>query len=135
MAVEREHVVARERLHERVGRAAEREARRVVAAAELADAGEPGERAGGRRRGEGDLDRANARCLQRLDVLDELDPAVAQRAPTRSARCCTSDRTCEERNTVRRAGGLAHELVEGLLDERIEAGRRLVEDQQLRAGA
>ena len=51
---------------------------------------------------------------------------------TRSHVFSTSDRTWLDRKTVRAVRhGLAQELEERLLDERVETRRRLVEDQQL----
>ena len=54
---------------------------------------------------------------------------IATRSQVRS----TSSMMCEDRKTVRPSvARLAHDLEEGLLDERIEARGRLVEDQQVR---
>ena len=55
---------------------------------------------------------------------------------TRSATCCTSGKTWEERKIVAPAGfGLRDERVERLLDQRVEPDRRLVEDEQVGLGA
>ena len=51
---------------------------------------------------------------------------------TRSQVFSTSPRMCDERNAVRPSrDGLAEELEERLLDERVETGGRLVEDEQV----
>ena len=88
----------------------------------------------GRRRGAAELDleladRDRAQVLERVDH----DEPPARRIATRCATRSTSDSVCEERNTVRPcARDVAQQRVEALLDERIEPGDRLVEDQQLR---
>ena len=53
---------------------------------------------------------------------------IATRSQVRS----TSSMMCDDRKIVRPSSRLADELEEGLLDERVEARGRLVEDQQVR---
>ena len=54
---------------------------------------------------------------------------IATRSQVRS----TSSMMCDERKIVRPSARLAHEREERLLDERVEARGRLVEDQQVRS--
>ena len=73
---------------------------------------------------------------RRPSTLSTLTSRPSRMIATRSAVRSTSLRMWLERKTVRPSVlRFADERVERLLDERVEARRRLVEDEQLRAGA
>ena len=69
---------------------------------------------------------------RRASTRSTLTSRPSRMIATRSQVFSTSDRMWLERKIVRPSGlGLADDLVERLLDERVEARRRLVEDQQV----
>ena len=68
----------------------------------------------------------------RLDPVDLDQPALADDRDAVAGAVDLVDDVRREEDRPSLGPGFAHELEEGLLDERVEAGRRLVEDQQVR---
>ena len=94
--------------------------------------GRPSKTAGADRRAEGQLDVVEGELADRLDAVDLDEPALADdRDPVAGAVDLVDDvRRQEDRPTV--VARLADEREERLLDERVEARGRLVEDEQVR---
>ena len=87
---------------------------------ELADAGKAGEGVGRRRLGERDLHAGGGACAQALDLLDEHEAAVADKADTVGDALNLGQNVGGEERRRAAIDRLLEQAVELLLDQRIE---------------
>ena len=99
---------------------------------DVAHAGQRRERGHRHLAGEAQLDLVVGEVAQRLDPVDLDEPAVADDRDPVAGLLDLAEDVAREEDRPALGLGLADDLVERLLDERVEAGRRLVEDQQVR---
>ncbi len=81
--------------------------------------------------GEAQLDLVVGEVAQRLDPVDLDQPALADDRDAVAGLLDLAEDVARQEDRPALGLGLADDLVEGLLDERVEAGGRLVEDQQV----
>ncbi len=125
-----QHRVARRELDDVVDRSLDREIQDLAVGPSLDHAGQAPEVVGRYRRLEVELELAARLALQGLDLRDHRDPSLADDAdPVGDALDLGQDMGREEDRPAISAD-LVEDPVELLLDQRIEAGRRLVEDDQ-----
>ena len=136
-ADEVEQLVARRRPDDRRDRARRRASRRTWSSAD--DVGDAGQRLELAERAPCPANRSStwwwARSRRRLDAVDLDEPAVADDRDAVAGPLDLGQDVARQEDRAALGLRLADERVERLLDERVEARRRLVEDQQLRAGA
>src|SRR5664279_1554178 len=131
-AHEVEHLVPRGGLDDRPDRATQPKAQDMVIDLHLADAGQPLERRRGNCPAEAELHAVVGKVAQPVDGVDLHQPTVADdRDPVACLLDLAEDVAREERGRAP-SRRLAKDLEEALLDERVQAGRRLVEDEQIR---
>src|SRR5262249_2228242 len=95
------------------------------------DPGQPGERPDGHVTREAQLDLMVGHVAQRLDAIDPDQAAVADDRDAVARPLDLAEDVAREEHRPALRLRLADDLVAGLLDERVEAGRRLVEDEQV----
>ena len=81
---------------------------------------------------EAQLDLVVGEVTQRLDTIDHGQPTLADDGHPVAGLLDLAEDVARQEDRPAVGLGLADDLVEGLLDERVEAGRRLVEDEQVR---
>ncbi len=131
-ADEVEQVVVRRLADDRRDRARDAHPEEVVLGGDLADAGQRRERADRHVAGEPQLDLVVGEVAQRLDAVDLDEPAVADDRDAIAGLLDLAQDVAREEDRPALGLRLADDLVERLLDERVEARRRLVEEQQVR---
>ena len=108
-----------------------RRRRRWSSVDDVADAIESGERGHRHVAGEAQLDLMVGKVAKRLHSIDLDQPALADDRDAIAGLLDLAEDVAGQEDRPALGLGLADDLVEGLLDERIETGRRLVEDQQV----
>src|SRR5205814_1701455 len=127
-----EQLVSRGCPHYRRDRSGDAHSQDVIGRRHLADAGQRLELGGGHLPGKAELDLVVSKVAKALDAVDlHESPLADDRHPIARALDLAEDvARQEDRATIRLR--LPNQRVERLLDERVEAGGRFVEDQQLR---
>src|SRR5262245_27791501 len=131
-ADEVEQVVVRGLADDRRDRARDAHLQHVLLGDDVADARQHGERAHRRLAGEPQLDLVMGQVAERFDAIDFHEQPVADDRDAVAGLLDLAEDVAREKDRPALRLRLADELVERLLDERVEPGRRLVEHQQVR---
>ena len=131
-AQEVRHAKAGRRLNDGRDRAEDPQPQRVVLDLDVADAGQLLELGGGRVAREAKLDLVMGQIAQRVHAIDPNDAAFTDDRDAVAAALDFTEYVAGKEDRAAVGDSLPHHFEEGLLDERIETGRRLVEKQQLR---
>jgi hypothetical protein len=130
-APEVEDLIPCGRLHERVERAQDGAPEHGILHGEVADAGDPGERLRRHGRGEVDLEAPQRPLLEDRDRLDCEQPAFADYSDPVAEVLDLRQLMRRDEDRPAFVPGLLAEVLELDLDEGVQAGRRLVHDQQV----